>query len=68
MKRWLKRHGRRVIVGLGVLAIANASWGIINADAAWKFILHSGCIALWVPLIAVHSGVLLRFYTWWEKD
>ena len=68
MKTWLKRNGKRIIIGLGTLAIANGIYGIINTSTAWIIISHSIAITLWVFLILLLLGILHRIYRWWEKD
>ena len=68
MKRWLKKHGKWVVVGLGVLFIANGSWGIFTATEEWKVVFHACAITLWLVIALFASGAIEKFYSWWEKD
>lgn len=68
MKKWLKRNGKWIIVGLGILFIANGIYGIIIADAAWQVMLYVIAITIWVPLLLMESGVFEKLFRWWEKD
>ncbi len=67
MKRWLKKHGKWVVVGLGTLFVANGILGIFIATEGWKVALHSVSIGLWLVIILGASGVLAKIYDWWEK-
>ena len=67
MKRWLKKHGKWLMVGLGVLFITNSSNAIFSTSEEWKLLLHIGAITLWVILILLYSGALGKIYKWWEK-
>mgnify|MGYP001614488869 CR=1 FL=1 len=71
VKRWLKRHGARLVVILGLLAIANAVWGLTKAipqDREGAVIIHLFAIIVWAAVIFVSSGLANRIFTWWDKD
>ena len=68
MKRWLKKHGKWVVVGLGVLFIANGSYGIFTATEEWKVVLNVCVIAIWVLISLLASGAFEKFFEWWKKD
>ena len=68
MKRWLKKHGKWIIVGLGVLFIANGGWAIFTTTEEWKVTLHACAIILWLAVILVISGAFEKLFKWWEKD
>lgn len=68
MKRWLKKHGKWVAVGVGVLFIGNAGYGICVADAEWKVVANIFVITIWLTLILFVSGAIPKILEWWEKD
>ena len=68
MKRWLKRHDRQLIVGLGALLIVSSSYWISIATEEWKIVLHATAITLWLMIILVASGAVTKFFKWWERD
>lgn len=68
VKRWLKKHGKWVVVGLGVLSIANGTWGIFTATEEWKVVFHACVIILWSVIVLLASGALRKFFDWWERD
>jgi hypothetical protein len=74
VKRWLKKHSKWVITGLGVLFIANSSYGLFLAFNShgevetWKVILHGFVILTWIPITSIVSGTLDKIIGWWEKD
>jgi len=68
MKKWLKKCIRWILVALGILIIANASYEITIATEDWKIITYLVIIVLWLILILVLSGILNKLYQWWEKD
>ena len=68
MKRWLKRHDRQLIVGLGVLFIACGGYGISTATEEWRIVFYAVAITLWLMIILVASGAVTKFFKWWERD
>lgn len=68
MKRWLKKHGKWIVVGLGVFFIANSGYGIFTTTEEWKIIVHVVAIMLWVVILLLASGILEKLYRWWDKD
>ena len=61
MKRWLKKYGKWLIVGLGILFIANSAYGIITVTEGWKVVFHTSLLVIWVV-------ITLFAFRWWEKD
>jgi len=68
MKKWLKKYGRWVIVGVGVGFVATSTWWIFTATEEWKIILYTIGATLWLVIILIYSGVIEKLYNWWEKD
>ncbi len=68
MWQWLKKHGKWILIGLGILFVANAIVGIIIATEEWKVALHSVAISLWLVVILMVSGVLQKIFDWWDKS
>jgi len=68
MKQWLKRHGKWIVVAIGVVFIANAVWSIVATEEKWLDILNTMLIAAWTFIILLASGALSQIYTWWERD
>ena len=82
MKRWLRKHCKPVLIGVILLATANAIYGIIQAVKLGNdlyLIIHTfGLIIFSFYLLVASgiayriyqfvSGVAYRIYQWWEKD
>ncbi|MFH0769620.1 MAG: hypothetical protein V1932_08710 [Chloroflexota bacterium] len=68
MKKWLKKHGRWLVVSLGVLFIGSACYQILKTDTEWKKVFYSAEIALWLAIILMTSGALEKLFKWWDKD
>ena len=68
MKRWLKKYGKWLIVGLGILFIANSAYGIITVTEEWKVVLHISLLVIWVVITLFASGAFEKLVRWWEKD
>ena len=68
MKKWLKKYGRWLVVGLEVLFIGNIIYVITTADAEWKVTLQACVITIWVWLMLIASGVMSKLYEWWDRD
>ena len=68
MKRWLKSHGRWLIVGLGVLFIGNGIYGLITTDTEWRAVVHVCVIAVWAFIIFLCLGLVEKVFNWWEKE
>jgi len=68
MKRWLKKHGKWVIVGIGVLFISNSIYIIVIADAEWKVIANGCVVMVWVMVTLFVSGAMNKIWNWWKKD
>ena len=66
MNRWLKRNGKWVVVGLGVVFIFFGIVSIAATEEKWMVVLNAILIALWVALILIVSGALNRIFTWWK--
>ena len=61
MKKWLKKHGKWVVVGLGVLFIANGSYGI-TVTSEWKLVLHICVVIIWLSITLCASGAFESFF------
>ena len=57
MKKWLKGNGRWIVIGLGVLFIANSSYGFAVADEDWKMMFHTVAIVIWLLVIYLYIRV-----------
>ncbi len=68
MKKWLKKHSKWLVVGLGVLFISNSICGIITTDTEWKVIGHICVIVLGLVIILLVFGIIEKFAEWWDKD
>jgi hypothetical protein len=68
MKKWLKRNGRWILTGFGVLDIAYGIFGLIITDSEWVIIVNIIGITLWVIVILTISGILEKVFIWWSKD
>lgn len=68
MKKWLKRNGKWLVIGFLILFMANASYSIVKADAAWKIWFHGTTIAVWLALLLGVLGIYEKLSKWWEKD
>ena len=68
MKRWLKKHGKWLVVGIGILFIGNSIWNIYTATEEWKAFLHAGLLAIWIIITLLVSGTLCMIFRWWDKE
>ena len=71
MKRWLKKHWRPVVIGMLLLATANAIFGIIQAVKLGNdlyLVIHTCGLFIFSCYLLVVSGVAYRIYQWWEGD
>lgn len=68
MKRWLKKHGRWLVVGLGALFLADSVYWTFNSSEEWKLALHGVTIFIWIMLILFWTGAISKIFDWWEKE
>lgn len=71
MKRWLKKHSKKLVIILGLLFIANSIWGLTMAipqDKDWAIVIHMVALMVWVITIFIVSGLAHRVFIWWNSD
>ena len=71
MKRWLRKHCKPVLIGVILLATANAIYGIIQAVKLGNdlyLVIHTFGLVIFYFYLLVVSGVAYRIYQWWERD
>lgn len=71
MKKWLKKHSRKLMIALSLLFIGNSTWGLIVNIPKENYlfiIIHIIALAIWAVMLFVVSGIAGRIYKWWEKD
>ncbi len=70
MKKWLKRHGRWVVLCGVVLLLANAIYGITRSFEPGRevmLIAHTFGACLWLCILLMLTGGLEKIYRWWDK-
>lgn len=70
MKRWIKRHSKKLTIILGSAFIGNSISGLIliNPGDEWKMVLHVFVIAAWVTILLMYIGLIKKISVWWERD
>lgn len=70
MKRWIKRHSKKLIIIFGSAVIVNSIYGIVNISPGkeWQLLVYSLAIMLWLVWIFVVTGVHNRIFAWWDRD
>ena len=71
MKRWLKKHWRPVVIGMLLLATANAIFGIIQAVKLGNdlyLVIHTFGLVIFSFFLLFVSGLAYRISQWWERE
>ena len=68
MKKWLKKHGKYLVVGLAILAIGIASHGLSMTTEEWKVAAYMFIIAFWVMILLLVLRIIGRIQDWWDKE
>ena len=68
MKKWIKRNGKWLVTGLGILFITNVIVGIIVTKNEMFVIFHFINIALCLIILSIVLGTFQKVYDWWTKD
>ena len=68
MKRWLKRHDNKIIIGLLTGCIGWNAYTIVTIHSALMLMLAVSSIIISLIVIWFVSGAARKCYEWWEKD
>ena len=68
MKRWLERHGKWIIVAIGLTFILFSGIAIATSEQDWVVALNILVIVAWAGMLLVVSGIMTKLFEWWEQD
>ena len=70
MKKWLKKHIRKVIIVLTLFFMGNAIFSLVANDlmSDTVVIVHSFALGILLLVPLMLSGLIGKIITWWEKD
>lgn len=70
MKRWIKRHSKKLVIIFGSAFIVNAVYGAVNISLGneWQLPIYFLAIILWATWIFIVTGVTNKIFAWWDRD
>lgn len=68
MKKWLKKHGRKVVIVVAVLFIAESIYFMTKARTPVITLAGTFAISVWTIILCLAAGWFKRIAEWWERD